>query len=401
VRRASRAMSRAFSSRRRAAHRVAPPAAMLELARRGPAPLLNGPPPAGARLRIATVIPSFRRGSGGHGTIVRLLGALKDIGHEVTVWLEDSESWHAAEGPQRTAAKFREFFGAGELALHSGFGDWEGADVVVATGWQTVARVLTLDRAHARAYLVQDHEPDFYPASAESLWAAQTYRAGIHCVAASPWLADLLRTRYDASASHFDLAVDHAIYSPGAHAPRADHVAFYSRASTPRRAVPLGLAALEELARRRPAVDVALFGDPNGLDTGFAHRDLGVLDDGQLAALYREASVGLVLSLTNPSLVCLEMMACGLPCVELASESMLTTFGGESPLRLSKADPLALAGAIEELLLDPARRRSMSEAGVALMAKRTWSGAAQQVADGFMVALERAPATDEQPRRPR
>ena len=46
----------------------------------------------------------------------------------------------------------------------------------------------------------------------------------------------------------------------------------------------------------------------------------------------REATVGVVLSLTNPSLVGLEMMACGLPCVELASESMLATFGTDGPL---------------------------------------------------------------------
>ena len=76
----------------------------------------------------------------------------------------------------------------------------------------------------------------------------------------------------------------------------------------------------------------------------FPHRNAGVLDGPRLAALYGEATVGMVLSLTNPSLVGLEMMACGLPCVELASESMLASFGRDGPLALAEPNPLALCG---------------------------------------------------------
>src|SRR6185312_15874631 len=89
---------------------------------------------------------------------------------------------------------------------------WRGADVVLATGWQTVPRALLLEDCGARAYLVQDHEPEFYGTSAESLWASESYRLGLHCIAASPWLAALLRERYAASATHFDLALDHSLY---------------------------------------------------------------------------------------------------------------------------------------------------------------------------------------------
>lgn len=363
-------------------------ASLLELARHGPAPLSPGGPDPQEPLRIATLIPSFRRGSGGHATIVHLLRELSELGHSVSLWLEDCEGRHARESPGATRRSFAEFFGAEGLELHTGLSGWQGADVVLATGWQTVARALLLARCKARAYLVQDHEPDFHGASAQAIWAAQTYRQGLHCIAASPWLAGLLRSRYGASASHFDLAVDHAIYRAGAAPRRDDLVVFYARAVTARRAVPLGLLGLQELSRRRPELEMGLFGEDRPLYAPFKHTNLGVLDAGGLARLYAQATVGMVFSLTNPSLIALEMMACGLPCVELASESMLATFGGaERPLELVQPDPLALCSAIERLLDDPARRARLSRAGNRAMAERTWRGAAHQVEQGLRAAL--------------
>lgn len=369
---------------------IAPPRALIELARSGPARLVTGETDRTGPLSIATVIPSFRRGSGGHATIVHLLDELRALGHPVSLWLEDSETRHAAESPEVTKRSFADFFAGERLELHTDFAEWRGADVVLATGWQTVARTLMLPGTRARAYLVQDHEPDFSPASAESLWAAATYTQGLHCIAASQWLAELLRSRYGASATHFDLAVDHALYRPMAPARREDLVVFYARAVTPRRAVPLGLLALGELSGRHPDLEIVLYGEDRPLAVGFKHRHAGVLEGRALADLYSRASVGMVLSLTNPSLVGLEMMACGLPCVELASESMLATFGREGPLELVAPDPLSLATTLERLLEDPARRAAASGAGLQLMAERTWRKAAEQVQGGLREALQRA-----------
>jgi glycosyltransferase involved in cell wall biosynthesis len=268
---------------------------------------------------------------------------------------------------------------------------WVPTDVALATGWGTVPRVLRLAGAAARAYLVQDHEPEFYGTSAERLWAEETYRAGLHVVAASPWLAGLVRERYGASASAFDLGVDHARYAPRPGvARRPARVLVYARAVTPRRAVPLALLAAAELHRRRPDVEVALFGESAPLPTPFPATALGVLDPEGLAAAYAEATAGLVLSPTNPSLVPLEMLACGLPCVDLASASMRATFGADGPLLLAEPDPLALAGALERLLADPAERARRSEAGAALARTRTWDRAAGQVEEGLREALSRA-----------
>ncbi len=360
--------------------RVTAPPALLEVARDGVVELAPaaGPPPE--RLRIAVVVPQFRRGSGGHSTIMHLLRGLAARGHSCSVWIEDSDGTHHGQQPAEVEARFRDWFGASATDVHASFEAWNGADVVLATGWQTVHRVLRLPGAVARGYLVQDHEPEFYGTSAERTWAEETYGLGLPCVAASPWLAQLLADRYGARADSFDLGVDHGVYAPVAEIDRrADTVVLYARAVTARRAVPLGLLALRELRRQRPRTRVVLYGEARAIDAGFDAEQPGVLDGPQLAELYAEATVGVVLSMTNPSLVPLEMAACGLPVVDLASESMRATFGDDGPIALAPFDPVALAGAIAALMDDDDERERRGAAGLRLAGERTWPRAAGQL----------------------
>ena len=62
--------------------------------------------------------------------------------------------------------------------VFKGFDDWYGADVAVATGWDTAYPAALLPNCRARAYLINDHEPEFFATSAESLWAERTYELG-------------------------------------------------------------------------------------------------------------------------------------------------------------------------------------------------------------------------------
>jgi glycosyltransferase involved in cell wall biosynthesis len=87
----------------------------------------------------------------------------------------------------------------------------------------------------------------------------------------------------------------------------------------------------------------------------------------------------MVLSMTNPSLVPTEMLACGLAVLDLASESMVATFGAEGPISLAPPDPLALCSALERLLDDDAQRMRRGEAGIAYARERTWPRAAEQL----------------------
>jgi len=365
---------------------------MTRLAREGPAPLAAGAERRpDERLRVAILIPDFHRGSGGLATILALARALSAAGHDCSLWFEDPR--RRAGRSADAGKRLREYFGAADVAVNEDFEAWDGTDVAVATGWETVARALLLPGCGTRAYLVQDYEPDFFPTSAESRWAEESYTRGLHHITAGPWLAGLLRERFGAVASHFELGVDGDVYRPQPVERRDDTVIFYARRSTPRRAVPLGLLALAELHRRKPELRIVLFGEENAFRTSFPCRHAGVLPERELARLYTEATVGVSLSLTNYSRVSQEMMACGLPCVELDGPSVRAALGGDEALTCSSFDPLALADAIQRLLDDPELRERQSEAGRRLVAGRTWADAGEQVERGLREALAAAVAT--------
>jgi glycosyltransferase involved in cell wall biosynthesis len=339
------------------------------------------------RLRLAMVIPPFSRGSGGHNTLFQIFSRLERRGHTCSVWLADYNGYARDVWPAVLREEINEYFAPFKGPVYKGFADWQGADVAIATGWQTVHAMLQLERCRARAYVVNDHEPEFYPASVEQSLAADTYRYDLHCIAASPWLRDQLIERYGASAEAFQLGVDHNTYQPRPVARRPATVVYYARYVTPRRAVPIGLMALAELKRRRPDVRIVLFGANEVLHASFPYEHVAVLSPEQLSWLYSEATVGLCLSLTNFSLMPKEMLACGLPCVELAGISAESIFGTDGPLELASLDPNRLADAMERLLVDRERWERRSREGIEFVASHTWEHATDEVEAGLRHAL--------------
>jgi glycosyltransferase involved in cell wall biosynthesis len=357
--------------------------------RDGPAPLLEPVPGMDERerLRLALVVPPFSRGSGGHNTLFQILSRLERRGHTCSVWVTDYHNQLREVWPGVLRHDIVEFFAPLQGPVYKGFAEWQGADVAIATGWQTVHPMLGLDNCRARAYIVNDHEPEFFAASTEQVLAEDTYRQDLHCIAASPWLRDLLIERYGASADAFQLGVDHDDYRPLPVQRRADTVIYYARHSTPRRAVPIGLMALAELHRRLPDVRIVLFGTDKPLYAAFPYEHLGVLTTTQLARLYSEATAGLCLSLTNFSLMPKEMLACGLPCVELAGVSAESIFGADGALDLAPLVPDAIADALERLVLDRERSERRSREGVEFVASHTWEQATDEVEAGLRHAL--------------
>ncbi len=362
---------------------------VAEVWRNGARPLLAPQPGMSERerLRLALVIPPFTRGSGGHNTLFQIFSRLEQRGHACSVWLADYQGHMRDVWPAVLRHDISEFFARFEGPVYKDFEEWQGADVAIATGWQTVHAILGLDRCRARAYVVNDHEPEFYATSTERVLAADTYRHGLHCIAASPWLRDLLRERYDADADAFQLGVDGSTYKPLAVERRTDTVVYYARHSTPRRAVPIGMMALAELHRRMPEARIVLFGTDKPLHAAFPYEHLGVLSTPQLARLYSESTVGLCLSLTNFSLMPKEMLACGLPCVELEGVSAESIFGQDGPLELAPLDPVAIAEALERLLRDRRRWQERSQAGLEFVASHTWEHATDEVEAGLRHAL--------------
>jgi SAM-dependent methyltransferase/glycosyltransferase involved in cell wall biosynthesis len=368
---------------------------VLERSREGPAPLLDPIDGQAEResLHLAFVIPPFRRGSGGHNSIFQILSRLERAGHTVSVWLHDPRGWQSWEWPAVARELANDYFAPYDGPLHKGFEHWRGADVVVATGWETAWPVLGLPDCRARAYLVHDHEPEFYPTSADAHWARETYGFDLHPIASSQWLQGLMTERYGApECDRFDFGVDFEAYRPRPVERQPATVLFYARAITGRRAVPLGMLALQELHRRRPEVRIQLFGELDPIDAPFPYEHLGIEAPEELSWRYSAARVGVVLSMTNYSLIPKEMLACGLPCVDLAGYPSEATFGPDGPIELAAFDPLALCAAIERLIDDQGRWEARSAAGLEFVRGHTWDRAAEQVEAGLRNALRSRPA---------
>ena len=364
------------------------------LANQGPAPMID-PLPGQAidrPLHIAAVIPPFKRGSGGHMSLFQLLIRLERTGHEISIWMDDETGLMKDHRPARIRREIRDWFVPLEAAVYKGFDDWFGADVALATGWQTAHSVALLPQTRARAYLVQDHEPEFYATSAESRWAEATYGLGFHHLCGSPWL-EAMSGRYGGSTSRFSFGIEHDLYYPRAVTRRPDTVVLYGRDTTPRRAVPMAMLALEELVERRPATRIVSFGTEQPIYAPFPYEHLGVLSLDQLAWAFSEGTVGLVLSLTNYSVIPQEMLACGMPCVEVAGISGEGVFGEDGGVAFADFSPIAVADALERLLDDRAEWERRSAAGLNWAKGRTWDAAAEQVQAGLREALRlRTPA---------
>lgn len=362
------------------------PVGLSEALRSGPTPCTRKAPAPGTKLDVAFLVPSFGQVSGGHTTIVGVIRALEARGHRCSVWILDDDAFYDSK-PTQLSESFIEYFGPLQGPVFDGFDQWQGADVIVATGWQTTPMALTLPDVAARAYLVQDHEPEFFATSAERMWATWTYSQGLHCIAASEWLAQIATGTYGATASTFDIAVDHATYQPSTATRRDDLLLFYSRAGTPRRGVPLGLIALEYFHQRYPDVEIALFGETRRTRTPFPHTHLGVQTRPQLSQLYSSATAGMVLSLTNPSLIPNEMLACGLPCVDIDVPSARVGHTAATAIDFGSPTGEGLGERLCALFADRQLRQERSSCGPQAVAHLTWERTGQQVEAGLQAAL--------------
>ena len=356
-----------------------------------PAPLLPPSPHDGEKplMHFAWLIPPFRRGSGGHMTIFTLLRELEARGHSHSIWLHDPGGKMYGGGSVARREIVAHFMPT-RAGVFTDFADWHGADVAIATGWQTAYPLKLLGGCSLKAYLVQDFEPDFYPASSERIWAERTYSLGYTAVAASPWLRDLLHARYGAAAAAFELGVELDVYRELGVEREPATVVYYARPATPRRATELGIQALAELKRSRPDVRVIMFGDSTAPAAPFDYEFAGILDAASLANLYNRATVGLVISLTNYSRMPKEMMACGLPVVDIDHPSVRSVFGGdERVISLAEPDPFSIAERLAGLVDDPGRREQVARDARELVSTMTWEAGAIQLEQNLRAALRR------------
>jgi glycosyltransferase involved in cell wall biosynthesis len=318
-------------------------------------------------LVIRWVVPPVELGSGGHEAVFVAANQMSIRGHLVTLHFLEGERFRRRDPLPVIRAQlgydplFQAVVGTDQI---------RSCDSLIATQNTTAGIVDRFKKScFLPAYFIQDFEPHFYPIGSEYFAAEQTYHYDFFCIALGQWLADLMRVKYCRRASQVDFWIDRTSYHPG-NQPLQERnclrVAFFVRPNMPRRCFALGVSTLFHLHRMIPEAEILLFGAQEipRLRLDFPHRFLGVLTKAQLGELYRTVGVGLAFSTTNPSLVPLEMMACGLPVVDLDVLDSSVRHGTDYPALLAPPDPLSLAEALEALLMNGSMRADLSRRGV-------------------------------------
>lgn len=337
-------------------------------------------PPAGplnrASLHLHWIVPDFRPGAGGHMVIFKMMYHLQERGHRHTLWIMHPNQ-HKQPGEVITTLH-EHFFPLNpdvKLLDRDSLTDLQG-DALIATDRWTTYYARAAAGVRAKFYFVQDFEPVFYPLGAEYLLTENTYHFGFQFIASSPWLKKKLHELGQNEVTTIDYAYDPTRYFLDEKVRRHEKtIVFYSRGATPRRAVELGFLALSLLYRIRQDVRIIFFGDhPKPYLLDFPYEDRGILSHRELGELYREATLGLVFSATNISLIPKEMMACGLPVIDLERENTVSSLP-EGCASLVRPDPHAIAERIHSLLDDAATRQALAERALSYVQTLSWDKA--------------------------
>lgn len=354
-----------------------------------PAPRIENPVTVSeGPLEIAWIMSPPGRESGGHQNLFRFIKYAEDAGHRCSIYFYTTQE--LAPSIRETKAMIAEStaYANVEASMQNydrDLGVAAATDALFATGWET-AYPAFLDASNARRfYFVQDFEPSFYPLGSEAILAENTYKFGFHGITAGGWLAHKLSTEYGMTCDSFNFAVDKTHYSV-TNLRRRNEVFFYARPVTARRAFELGIVALADFAKMRPDVTINLAGwDVSNWEIPFKYRNLASLDLTQLNSVYNRCGAGLVLSLTNMSLLPLELMSSGVaPVVNDGPNNRMVS---DNPyIEYVQPSPKALARRMVDVLeREDAVDRSVAMA--ASVANVNWEDSGRQFNDALQRAM--------------
>lgn len=325
-------------------------------------------------LRINWVMSPPRSG-GGHQNIFRFIKYLEDQGHTCRVYLYSTSDFPTIQELQegmrmhypetKAAASMRWLEGKMQLA-----------DAVFATGWETAYAVFNDKSAARKFYFVQDFEPYFYPVGSEYVLAENTYRMNFYGTTAGGWLSHKLSSEYGMKCDHYDFGTDINLYRFENEKTRKE-IFFYARPVTVRRGFELGIMALQLFHQQRPDYTITLAGwDVSDYHIPFPHKNLKTLTLGELSDVYNKCAAGLVISLTNMSLLPLELLASGV--IPVVTDGPNNTKASNNPyIKFAHASPDALAQALIDVV-DKKDLPKYAKAAAASVKELSWDKSCQR-----------------------
>ncbi len=314
----------------------------------------------GTKGNIAWVVPDFPpHGAGGHRTIFQNINRLVDEGYHCDMYVGSPES--PATLMERLKAGYGDFKGD----IFSGLFLVRDYDAIFATEWDTAEFVKQTD-VKKKFYFIQDFEPWFFPMGTDYIRAENTYRFGFEGASIGRWLAQKISTEFDAKVNYFNFCADPSIYHPIDSVKKEDAVCLIFQPDKARRCEIIALKALQIVQKKYPNLKIYLFGSIQRSVHQLKAKHLGIITTEQCNELYNKCKVGISMSSSNPSRLPFEMMAAGLPVVELYRENNLYDLPEDSCL-LAESSPEAIAAAVIKILENESLQKKMSKSGIAYM----------------------------------
>ena len=334
------------------------------------------------RKNIAIIFPYPTKGSGGHRTVIQNANALVRYGHIVDIYVgEDFISTN-----EDMKKMIEDFYGKCLAGVYVGIKMQKEYDLIFATAWTTAEPVKYLD-APKKAYFIQDYEPWFEPMGNSYIVAENSYKYGFYFVTIGKWLCHKISSEFHQPARYFDFCADLNVYKVNKKVKKENAICFVYQPEKWRRCTDLGMKALRIVKELRPDVKIYLYGSQVEGNINFEAENLHIIPIEKCSEIYNKCKVGLCLSSSNPSRIPFEMMACGLPVVELYRENNLYDMPDDSVL-LAESNPEALATAMIKILDDNKLQQKMSEAGLKYMKNKDLEYGFDQFTEAVMDMFE-------------
>lgn len=344
------------------------------------------PKKAKSSLTINWLMPPPGKGSGGHMTLFRFIKYFEEAGHTCRLYFHMPGPGSTVQGViNAMAGSFPEV--KAEMAWLQQNEQMKDADVIFATSWQTAYTVYN-SKVHAKKfYFVQDFEPLFYPIGGFYKLAENTYRMGLRGITAGGWLEEKLRDTYGMNTTKFDFGSDNTIYKFTNKGERKE-IVFYARPTTPRRAFEFGVITLDLFHRMHPEYTINFIGwDVSELKIPFPYNNLGILSQSELNTVYNECAASLVMSLSNMSLLPLELLSSG--CIPVVNDGGNNRLVSNNPyIKYCETDPLTMARALSEVVTSKKLPQYAKEASDSVQSC-SWDEAGRQIVSTVVASFHK------------
>lgn len=332
-----------------------------------------------AKQKIAWLLPEVLEGSGGHRTIFNKINKLHENGYLNDIYFYSTHESRLSEA----ITNLETYFHVTVNEVYAGTllqGDYLAS---VATLWDGAKFVAGHPVKH-KIHFIQDYEAMFNPMGDGYLLGENAYTYDVTPIVLGKWLWKMMRFYYGKSPYLCNFGVDKNIYfHENDNRNREKAVCFIYQPEKPRRGHRIGLEALGIVKHEIPDAQIYLYGSKEDAHVWYEADNLKLLKPTELGDFYRRCSVGLCISSSNPSRIPFEMMACGLPVVDIYRTNNLYDYNDHS-IYLAHQSPESIATAIIQLLKSEKARNNLSKGGIEL----TDNAAIESEDEDFFKAFE-------------